>query len=80
MSLRIITSLSLAALLSFALAFWAYRSGAGAMIALLVYSLGGSTLTIIFAAISVFFSGFDNPEPEGDDHENEKPASWAHAT
>ena len=72
MSIRIITSLSLATVLALALAFWAYRSGAGAVMALLVYSLGGSTLTVLFAAVSVFYSGFDTDDPDAHDRQEDE--------
>lgn len=49
--------------LSFGVAFWAFASGAGLLVAFLVYSLGGSALMMTLTAISYMAS---NDEDENE--------------
>ena len=53
MQLRILFNLSVSAILAFMLALWAYRSGAGALAAVMIYGFGGSLLTVVIAAVQV---------------------------
>lgn len=52
MSMRSILFLSSACLVAMFLSVWTFLSGFGLIAAFLVYSLGGTTLMILFTAIS----------------------------
>ena len=53
MSGRILITMAFSAVLAMVAAVWTYRSGAGAVAAVLVYSFGGSVLTVLIAAIQL---------------------------
>lgn len=65
MSMRPILLLSSACMLAMFLSIWTFAAGYGLIAAFLVYSLGGSALVIVFAAISFIrmpFQAEDNEE------------------
>ena len=56
MSIRPLFFLMCSCVLAFALAIFTFSSGAGFFASLLVYSLGGSSLLVMFSALSFFTS------------------------
>jgi hypothetical protein len=60
MNSRIVAILFISCALSFGLAAWAFMAGFGLLAAFLIYSLGGSSMVMGFAALSFFtFPDFD---------------------
>ena len=58
MSIRPLFFLGCSCVLALALAMFTFSSGAGFFASLLVYSLGGSSMLVMFSALSFFSSEF----------------------